>query len=787
MDFPRGRGLTTSAPLIGRSGRRIAACYAAAAVLLLTYGLSLVLGLHGQTWSWIDNWGVDGLEVVLACFCLGRVVARAPGRWLALPLGLGLLGWALGDVVWNWESLGGASPPTPSAADVFYLALYPLAYLAVMLVLRRQLGRVQPSLWLDGAIAGLSAAAICAAFAFDTILRATHGSPAAVAVNLAYPIGDLVLLALVVAAVVMAPGLPLRLLLLAVGCILMSVGDTVYLFQSAANTYVVGTPLDLTWPAALLLMSASAWVRLRPMRPSDSERTPRFLVPGLAAAAGLAILVLGSVRHVSTVAIGLAAASLVAAGLRMMLSLGEIRRLVEARRQQAVTDELTGLHNRRQLLHRLQQALGDARDGPGVRPVALLFIDLDQFKEINDSFGHAVGDQLLQAIGPRLAQVVRDGDTVARLGGDEFAVVLIDADSSYAEMVARRITATLEEPFVVGGTELRVGASIGIALAPEHATEPAELMRCADVAMYRTKRAQCSFDVYEARLDSGATHIHLMESLRAAIEERSLVLYYQPQIDLRTRAVVTMEALVRWVHPTLGPVPPDHFIPPAEESGVIRQVTRFVLGEAATQCAEWRRQGHSVAVAVNISARDLLDTELPSEVAAVLERAGLPPAALVLEITETAVMADFDRAAAVIRRLSEAGVVVSIDDFGTGFSSLAYLSSLSVGEMKLDRMFTARLASEVGSARDHAVVRSAVELGHSLGLRVVAEGVERPELVDDLLALGCDLAQGYAIAMPQAASDIDLDAMGQPECPSPLLSSPSAFGQQRRASTSASA
>ena len=758
MESPVRTGSFDGLPQVGRFGRRVAAGYIVAAVLLVVYAASLLLRSQGETWTWLDDWGVDGLEVVLACMCLGRALVRGKGRWLAVPLGLGLLGWALGDVAWTVESMGGASPPTPSMADVFYLTLYPLAYLTVMLVLSRQMGRFQPSLWLDGAVAGLSAAAICAAFAFDTILRSTHGSPAAVAVNLAYPIGDLVLLALVVGAVVVAPGLPARLLLLVAGCALLAVGDTIYLFQSAANSYVVGTPLDLTWPVALLVMSASAWVGLRVVRTNDSDRTPRFLVPGIASAAGLAILVLGSTRHVSSVAIGLATAALIAAGLRMMLSLGEIRRLVEARRHQAATDELTGLHNRRQLLSRLQIALGDSQDELGVRPVALLFIDLDQFKEINDSFGHAVGDQLLQAIGPRLSMVVRDGDTVARLGGDEFAVVLVDADGAYAREVARRITASLEEPFVVGGTELHVGASIGIALSPEHATTPAELMRCADVAMYRTKRARSSFDVYESRLDSGASHIHLMESLRTAIDTGSLLVFYQPQIDLHTRAVVTMEALVRWDHPTLGPVPPDHFIPPAEETGLIRQVTRYVLGEATAQCARWWAEGHAIAVAVNISARDLLDVELPDEVSRALERSGLPPTALVLEITETAVMADFDRAASVIRRLSEAGVVVSIDDFGTGFSSLAYLSSLSVGELKLDRMFTSRLVSEVGDGRDHAIVRSAVELGHSLGLRVVAEGVEQPELVDVLLGLGCDLAQVYAIAMPQPASAIDLGA-----------------------------
>jgi diguanylate cyclase len=731
--------------------------YAIAGGVLAAYGVTLFVRHVGQAWPVLDNQLVDAFEIVLALACLARAVRPGPVRPAALALGAGLLAWALGDVVWTIE----VSPPTPSIDDGFYLAFYPLAYLALMLLMRSHLGRVQPSAWLDGAIAGMGAAAICAAFAFDTILRTIGGSAPAVGVNLAYPIGDLVLLALAIAAIAMVPGRPGRLLLFAAGCTVMAVGDTVYLVQSSAGSYQVGTPLDLTWPVAIFLMSAAIWLPASDRRrPRTVERAPQFAVPALSTAAALVILMLGNVQHVSMVAVGLAAAVLAATGVRRVMALRELRKITEARRRQAVTDELTGLDNRRQLLAELDESLltlgGEVPEGR----LALLLIDLDHFKEINDSFGHPTGDALLQQIGPRIRNVVRSADVVARLGGDEFAVILMGADALYATTVAERIVATLCESITVERASLHVGASIGIAIAPIHATTASELLRCADVAMYRAKGAHSGFDVYEAALDDGADRLRLIEDLRVAIAEGDLVLHYQPEIDLRSGEVVTVEALLRWHQPGVGLIPPEQFLPLAEESGLIRPLTTWVLTQAVTDCARWWRDGHRVPVAVNLLATDLLDTELPARVGALLSATGLPAESLVLEITETMVMADLTRAKRVIQRLADSGILVSIDDFGTGFSSLAYLSDLAVGELKLDRMFTSRLHLTETAGRDEAIVRSTIDLGHALGLRVVAEGIERLEFVIVLAGLGCDHGQGFAIQAPRPPEELDFAPLG---------------------------
>jgi len=277
--------------------------------------------------------------------------------------------------------------------------------------------------------------------------------------------------------------------------------------------------------------------------------------------------------------------------------------------------------------------------------------------------------------------------------------------------------------------------------------------------MYRAKGAHSDFDIYEPALDDGADRLQLMEDLRTALEEGGLTLHYQPQIDLRDGRIGTIEALLRWPHPIHGLIPPDQFIPLAEESGIMGPLTSFVLERAVAQCAEWRAAGHPVAVAVNLSTTNLLDTGLPGQIRGLLEAAGLPPSALVLEITESTVMSDLARSKEIIQLLSDAGLLVSIDDFGTGFSSLAYLSDLAVGELKIDRMFTGRLSVDGSDGRDEAIVRSSIELGHSLGLRVVAEGVERADHVDFLASAGFDVAQGYVISFPQPPEDLDLDAI----------------------------
>ena len=731
----------------------ILALYLGAAVVLLAYAATLFTRHTGHLWSLIDNQMVDAFEVALALGCLARALTRRPGRGFSLALGVGLLVWAVGDIAWTLES----SPSTPSVADGFYLLFYPLAYLALVLLLRSETGQITQGVWLDGAIAGFGAAAICNAFALNTILGVIGGSPVSIAVNLAYPIGDLVLLALAIGVVVMVPRHRAPLLLFAAGCVLMAVGDIIYLYQSSAGTYRVGTPLDLTWPAAMLAMSASVWLRSgEAPRSALVGRALRLAILGIVSVACLVILVLSNVEHESTIALALAGATLMVAATRMTLSLREQRLQNEASRQETVTDELTGLGNRRRLMDELERSLAALTHGETHPPgLALLLIDLDHFKEINDSFGHQTGDALLRQIGPRIRQVVRITDLVARLGGDEFAVLLHRADVHQATTVARRITTLLEEPIEVDTASLRVGASIGVALAPDHALTATDLLHCADIAMYRAKNERGSFDIYEAALDDEADRFALIEDLGVAMADGSLALHYQPEIDLRTGQVVAVEALLRWPHPTLGLIPPAHLLALAEESGLIRPLTAWVFEQAIADCARWWRDGNRVPVAVNLLATDLLDSALPRRVSGLLARAGLSPEALILEITEAMVMADLTRSKRVIESLAESGILVSIDDFGTGFSSLAHLNNLAVGELKLDRVFTSCLQVGEASGRDEDLVRSIIHLGHALGLRVVAEGIERIGFVGVLAALGCDSGQGFAIQAPCRATEIN--------------------------------
>jgi diguanylate cyclase len=482
------------------------------------------------------------------------------------------------------------------------------------------------------------------------------------------------------------------------------------------------------------------------------------MIMGLVSVGSLVVVVLSGVDHLDSIALALAGVSLLAVIARMAFSLREQKALNKSRQHLAGTDDLTGLGNRRRLLDELEGALATlSLEGPS--SVALLLIDLDHFKEINDSFGHHTGDALLRQIGPRIRQVVRHSDLVARLGGDEFAVLLFGADILKAAKVAQRISTLLEEPIDVGTSSVRVGASIGVALAPEHALGAADLLRCADIAMYRAKNERGSFDIYEATLDDESDRNALIEDLRQAMTDGALALHYQPEIDLRSGKVVTVEAFLRWPHPTFGLIPPEHLLGLAEESGLIRPLTTWVFHQAVADCAQWRAEGHQVAVAVNLLATDLLDSALPQRMGALLNGAGLGPDALVLEITEGMVMADLTRSKRVIQELADSGIRVSIDDFGTGFSSLSHLSDLAVAEVKLDRTFTARLQLGDADMRDVSLVRSIIDLGHALGLRVVAEGIERLDFASVLAGLGCDSGQGFAIQAPCRVGKIDFDGL----------------------------
>jgi diguanylate cyclase (GGDEF)-like protein len=730
--------------------------YTVLGALLVGYLALALFHPHGGWWEFVNQWPYDVFEIVAAVLCTFRVLkGGAPWR-ASLALGGALLVWGGGDLAWDIETRMGGTPASPSVADAFYLAFYPLAFIALMLLMRSDVKRISLGNWLDGLIVGIAAAAMTAAFFFDTILRSLGGSAASLATNLAYPIGDLLLLALIAAAISMLPTWrnP-RWLLLAFGCTLNALGDTIFLFQSATGSYQESSIINVSWPAALFVMSLAIWAPSAPSRQSAVEHR-RFVLPIVASFSGLAILLRASVGDVSRLAVVLAGSLLFVAIVRSLLWFGELRSAMESRRKEAMTDDLTGLGNRRYLMTVFNEffAAGAKRNA---HRLGLLLIDLNHFKEINDAFGHPTGDEILKMLGPRLKNILRESDVLTRIGGDEFGIVLRDADVGYATAIAERISSQLETPFLLDVAGLHVSASIGIAVTPDHAKDSTELLRCADVAMYRAKLAHRPFEIYESADDEGISRISLIEQLRDAITGRSLRLHYQPLYEIETGEARGVEALLRWPHPELGLVPPDEFIPLAEEAGLMKPLTEFVLDTALSQCARWHAEGLGVSVAVNLSTTNLLDVDLPVRIRFLLSRYRLDPRFLTLEITESTLMADRARALKVVQQLHDMGLTVSIDDFGTGFSSLAYLSDLDVGELKIDRTLIERLVS--GDEKHQEIVRAAVNLGHSMNLRVVAEGVESVALFEQVRLLGCDAAQGFGLFRPVDADQIDLSPL----------------------------
>jgi diguanylate cyclase (GGDEF)-like protein len=706
-------------------------------------------------WPLFNDWSVAGFEVVASAMCLARGLTRRSGRAVALTLGFGLLMWSLGDLVLAVESQGGVTPPTPSLADVFYLGFFPLTYVAFVIFMRGEVRKLATPSWLDGAVAGAGAAAVCAAFAFHSILHLVGGSSVAAVTNLAYPVADLLLLALVVGSSTLMSGRrKAPWILMGGGIAINVVGDTANLFTSSTGHQ--GFILNaFAWAVSILFLSMSVWLRPRPSNPLTLQKPATFVIPGLSTVCALVILYAGNLHAISRVALDLATATLLLVGVRLVLSVRGMRALSQERRHQSVTDDLTGLGNRRCLSTMLDAFFADY-DATAAQPrlLAFLFVDLNHFREINDTFGHPAGDQLLQQLGPRLSACLRESDLLIRLGGDEFVVVLLDAGADYATGVAQRLTGELAKPFVLDMMRASISASIGIALAPTDATDGAGLLRCADIAMFRAKLSDAPFAIYQPDLDNYGNRVLLLEELRTAIEEHQLFLHYQPQLDLRTGEIVAVESLLRWAHPQRGIVPPDEFLPFAEDAGLMGPITTLVLNDALTQCAAWRGAGNPLSVSVNISATNLLDAQFTHLVRDLLQSHRVPAEDLVLEITETSVISEFDLSQRVIQELRDLGITVSIDDFGAGFTSLAHLSSLAVKELKLDITFIRKLTAK-DNEHDLDLVRATIDLGHALGLRIVAEGIEDHDTLELLSDLGCDLGQGYFISRPKPANHLE--------------------------------
>ncbi len=432
------------------------------------------------------------------------------------------------------------------------------------------------------------------------------------------------------------------------------------------------------------------------------------------------------------------------ASRRLRYQAGENARL-------ALLDPLTGLPNRRLLGERLERAaLASARSG---QAVGLLLLDIDRFKEVNDTLGHPRGDALLLQVAERLSAVVRDSDTVSRLGGDEFAVLLPQiASLEAAEQSMERIQSVFDDPFDLDGLVLHVDTSIGLAVLPDHADDVTDLLARADVAMYSAKAAGAGMAVYSSAGDANTTsRLTLLGELRRALDTDELQLYYQPKISLKTGRVTGLEALLRWNHPTRGLVPPTEFIPIAEQTGLMHQLTRRVLGLVGEQMADWDRDGVLLPVAVNLSARNLLEPDLDRVVAAMLELHGLPAAMMEFEITESALIEDPVRAAEMLGKLTALGITVAVDDFGIGNTAMGQLRTMPLRTIKIDRSFVTNL----GSDGSHGVlVRAIVDLAHEFGLVAVAEGVEDEEAIRQLVAMGCDLAQGFHWSRPVPADEL---------------------------------
>jgi diguanylate cyclase (GGDEF)-like protein len=726
-----------------------------AKLLLLTgvvvFAASTVLVPTGSSARpFLDGWLYDSMTVLAAIVIAGRAWCVSTGRLAWGLLAVGIAANAVGDVVYTL--FVGASGPFPSIADPFYLAFYPCAYVALLLLIRARATRMSAGIAIDGVACALAMAALAATIAFGPIVAATGGSVAAVAVGLAYPIADLLLLALAVAMlVILGWRSERRVLLLAAAFAIFAAADTVYLYEVAKGSYVQGRFIDAFWPVGTLLTAYASWMPTRRLADRRLDGIGALVAPFGCTVAAVAILVTGTQQKIPNLAVALAAATLLTVTARLAITFRDVITLAETRTQ-ALTDELTGLANRRSLV----AALGTHAkrlDPDAESSLALMLIDLDRFKEINDSLGHDVGDELLRQLARRLERYIRPGDLLSRLGGDEFAILLApEKDQTAAERVASRIATALDEPFALDDLTLHVKGSIGIALYPHHCSDPMQLLQRADVAVTTAKTAPTRVALYQIGEDPHSKErVQLLEALRAGLARGELVCHYQPKITVATGSTDSVEALVRWQHPERGLLAPDTFLPLAEQAGLMRPLTLAVLHIALRDASRWRRAGHDVSVAVNLSVTNLLDVELASDVAALLYEHQLPASALILEITETVLMTDSTRAKTVVDALHALGVGLSVDDYGTGYSSLAYLQDLAIDELKLDRSFIMRLAEDPRSA---AIVRSTVDLAHSLGLRIVAEGVEDPGTVEVLHRYGCDIIQGFFYSRPIPAAEL---------------------------------
>jgi diguanylate cyclase (GGDEF)-like protein len=688
--------------------------------------------------SMVAEWSM----VAVALAAARRAGNKQPEMWWAGGAVLAQVG---ADTYWLLAQDESGYVPTPSPADAGYLLFYVLMLGVLIAWVRRWLRTVALPVLLDTAVGTSGAAAVLAVLLQPVLTaRSEEALDLGTVINVAYPLLDLILIAMLAGVAAFQGGQGSRhWALLTGGLLLFTAADVMYALVDANGGYSVGSYLDIEWALGISLIvlwmdraSRPGTARLLHHRPAQG-----LAVPGVATLAGLGVLLLGSQQQVSVLALVLASATLALAAIPLAFRQRLLRKLSR-------TDELTGLPNRRALYTDAPVMLA----GSTARQ-ALMLLDLDRFKDVNDSLGHDLGDALLIQVAARLSGQLRPADLLARLGGDEFAVLLADADEEGATEVAARIREALEQPVRLEGISLQATASIGIALFPTHGTELPLLLRKADMAMYKAKASRSGHHFYTSADDThGEERLRLLTELRTALAEDQFVMHYQPKVDLDTGLVNGAEALVRWNHPQRGLLQPSEFLSLAEESGLMHTLTLVVLSKSLDQAARWKARNTPLAVAVNISASSLVDAQFPAKIAGMLALRGLTGTALVLEIPEEFLLADRERARDILTTLRTLGIQIAVDDFGTGYSTLSYLRDLPIDELKLDSSFIRPMAD---SPRAASLVASTIALAHGLGLRMVAEGVESGAIYDELSRYGCDRVQGHYMSHALPAEELD--------------------------------
>jgi diguanylate cyclase (GGDEF)-like protein len=704
-------------------------------------------------------YGVLGMIAILVG--VHRRRPARPGSWRLIALAFALF--AVGDLTYMVLTLGGVVP-YPSIADIAYLVGYAALIAGIVGLIRGRVPGGDRTPVIDAAILSAGAGSI---FWIAIAQPSVHGAvdPMTATVTMAYPAMDLVLLALGLRVLLTKTERPRYLQFLFAGIACYLIADIVYALAVLNETYVEGQPVDAGWIVGVLLIGVAALhpsvtTPISPVLSKDEVRLTRSRFAMLAVAALIAptILVIQEAQAGNDVAMGLVVEWTILFGLVLVrlattvdelgVSLRQRRRLQNDLAYQAHHDPLTRLANRLLFEERLAAAMATAPEA-----TALVFLDLDDFKTINDTLGHPTGDELLRILAGRIQRVLRGTDLAVRLGGDEFAILVEGGtNSTTARAIAERALAALRAPVTLGGRQHLVHASAGFAMGRFGST-PMDLMRDADIAMYQAKsHGKDQLQAYEAEMHSQVVRSYeLRTELAEAIQTNAFVLHYQAAINLNSDAIVGAEALVRWDHPERGLLGPNEFIPQAESSGLIHALGQWILREACSTAAGWpdRLDGQRPAISVNLAASQLLQPGLVDDIAQILTETGLPPNKLILEVTESALV-DFEMARAALLRLRGLGVLLALDDFGTGYSALSYLAELPFDIVKIDKSFIAAIGQ---GRRVDALLEGILRLCDSLELVAVAEGVEQRTQLDWLLRLGCRIGQGYLFARPVPAAE----------------------------------